>query len=167
MYERFLSQLTWNLVEVAGEHEKDGTIKYDISTAARIEYGLDKDERATFGHQQVHGTGNAFKDPAPGNTGSQSRLTVAALAQHQQQQVRQQRPPVDRQPMKSEGSMALTAEALAKLGIQESQKAGRIDPGKTLQTTAKQCDNNVRNHDQGGRGWNDDNKADLEEETDW
>lgn len=178
MYERFLSQLSWNLVEVAGEHEKDGTIKYDISTSAKIEYGLEKDERPTFGHQKMYGTGNVVKGTAPSNTSSQPRLTMAALAQHQQQQLRQQTEPADRQPMQSAkplqpdcesvggGSMALTAEALAKLDIQESQKAGRVYPGKKQQAAAEQEDKDVRKHDQGGSGWNNDNNADIEEEDD-
>lgn len=129
MYERFLSQLTWNLVEVAGAHERDDTLKYDISAAAKVEYGTTKDERPTFGYQQVHGAGNVAKEAAPSNSGSQQRLTMDALAQHGRQQRRPQTEPAGQEPLRQEcesvggASMALTAEALAKLNLQVPHKS--------------------------------------------
>lgn len=163
MYERFLSQLTWNLVEVAGEHEKDGTLKYDISISAKVDYGIEKDERPTFGHQQVYGAGSVAKAAAPSNSGSQHCLTMEALAQHQQQQRRQETNTAGHQsvqrakPMRKEckstggGSMALTAEALAKLNFQESQKSA----------SAEQRDKHARNH--GQAGWDHNDNAGIEE----
>lgn len=169
MYERFLSQLTWNLVEVAGEHEKDGTLKYDISTSAKVEYGIEKDERPTFGHQQMYGAGNVAKAAAPSNSGSQHRLTMEALAQHQQQQRRQQTNTAGHQsvqrakPLWQEcestggGSMALTAEALAKLNLQESQKSA----------STEQRDKHARSRCQTGWEHNDDADNEEDDEAVW
>lgn len=63
MYGMFLQQLTWNLVEVTGEHKEDGTKKYDITQKAKEDYGIVKPARPqpTFGHQQVYGS----KPPTP------------------------------------------------------------------------------------------------------
>lgn len=57
MYGMFLQQLTWNLIEVTGEHKEDGTKKYDITQRAREDFGVVKTAQLqpTFGHQQMYG----------------------------------------------------------------------------------------------------------------
>lgn len=131
MYEIFLSQLTWDLVEVTGTHEQDGTKKYDISHKAKEDYGVVKPAQPllTFGHQQVHGS----QPPTP-------RLTQDALAQHQYQQTISagwQNAPAHKgqsqqQPQQQQGgvmvSAPLTAETLSKWNAQMAKTAG-VQPG--------------------------------------
>lgn len=163
MYERFLSQLTWNLVEVTGEHETDGTLKYDISTAAKVDYGIEKDERPTFGHQQVYGDGSVARTAAPSDTPTQPRLTMEALAQHQHQQKRQfaqsasrqqsmQNPTVVDQQSKVSGgaSIALTADALRQLNL--NNRDSRKTTGQTQQASiaTKQGNEEAWSHAQSG-----------------
>lgn len=171
--------MTWNLVEVAGEHEKDGTLKYDISTSAKVEYGFEKDKRPTMGHAQVYGAGNVAKGAATGNNCSQPRLTVEALAKHQHQQQQQhqhqqQTNSAGRQfmqstkPLRQEtggkrgGNMTLTAQALAKLNLQQSQEARRISSSQKQQPSAEKGGEDARGRGQGG--WEHGNKAVIEEE---
>lgn len=163
MYERFLSQLTWNLVEITGEHEQDGTHKYDISTSARVDYGLRKDEKVTLGHQTPDRARNVVMSTAPSKSSIQTRLTMEALAQHQQQhQQPQQRQakPAGRQPMQNvkleqqderkadKGSMTLTAAALAQLDLQERQKVRSTPHGQKLQAFVPQDDGNTQPYGQ-------------------
>lgn len=56
MYGMFLQQLTWNLIEVTGEHKEDGTKKYDITQKAKEDYGVVKSTQVqpSFGHRQVY-----------------------------------------------------------------------------------------------------------------
>lgn len=58
IFEIFLGQLTWNLVEVTGEHKSDGTTKFSISKNDEEDYGVvsPAQRQLTFGHYQVHGS---------------------------------------------------------------------------------------------------------------
>lgn len=78
IFEIFLGQLTWNLIEVTGEHKTDGTTKFAISKRAEKDYGVAKPAQLqlTFGHHQVHGSEPASDRP---------QLTSSALSQLENQ----------------------------------------------------------------------------------
>ncbi|KAF3760156.1 hypothetical protein M406DRAFT_75684 [Cryphonectria parasitica EP155] len=76
IYEIFLSQLTWDLIEVTGRHDEDGTPVYDVSAKAKAEYGDPK--LAQQGYSQQAGR-------APGSPPDTPRLTRDALVKLQQE----------------------------------------------------------------------------------
>lgn len=134
MYERFLSQLTWNLVEITGRHKEDGTHVYDISKEAKSYYGVVEVPKTTVGNQQVKGSRNVSETVTASRI-SHSCLTEGALAQHQQQQQHMStiswqstQVPAQQQQKQQFGAkavenMALTSQALSKHNDQEAQKA--------------------------------------------
>lgn len=94
IYEIFLGQLTWDLIEVTGWDKEDGSLRYDISAKAKQDYGIVEPAVAkpTFGHQQVYGS-----QSGSGSVGAPITqpllLTSDALAQLDQQQPGVQRGP--------------------------------------------------------------------------
>lgn len=129
MYEIFLSQLTWDLIEVTGTHQQDGTKKYDVSHKAKEDYGVVKPVKPllTFGHQQVHSSQS-----------STPHLTQNALVQHQDQHqqmisaswqnTRAYKGQPQQQQGSAKGSAPLTAETLSKWNAQMA-KAAEFRPG--------------------------------------
>lgn len=63
MYGIFLQQLTWNLVEVAGEHKEDGTKKYAITREAKEEYGSSRMGKTNVFSRKQQAQG--FNRPCP------------------------------------------------------------------------------------------------------
>lgn len=112
MYEIFLQQLTWDLIQVKGT-QIDSTLKYDITDKAKEAYGIVKPSQPqpTFGHQQVYGSHPA----AP-------RLTENALGQLDQQQ----KNTGGSQATKTNVTSGLTAEAIAHFNAKEGKKAGGL-----------------------------------------
>ncbi|KAJ4389069.1 hypothetical protein N0V93_006531 [Gnomoniopsis smithogilvyi] len=78
IFEIFLGQLTWNLVEVAGEHKSDGTTKFAISKKAEHQYGTAKpaQPRLTVSQHRV-----SASEPST----ARLQLTSRALSQLERQ----------------------------------------------------------------------------------
>lgn len=111
MYEIFLQQLTWDLIQVKGEHKEDGTLKYDITDKAKEDYGIVElsEPQPTSGHQQVYG----FQPAA-------ARLMESVVGQLHQQNKKIGGSLVTKT---TATSSSLTAEALAQLDARQRKKA--------------------------------------------
>lgn len=121
-YRIFLDQLTFGMVECGGIFN-DKTQEFKLQDKFKALYDPLKTSGPTFGHKQVHGFESAVSSAAS----VRSDLTEAALDKHQQQLGRDggRLAPSGRQldngPRGSGPEVALTAEALSRLQVQEKR----------------------------------------------
>lgn len=121
MYRIFLDQLTLGMVEVGGLFS-DCTQKFELQEEFKELYGPQKTSGPTFGHMQMRGSSG----DNPATTG-RPELTEAALSRHQQQMGKDcaRSTPSGRQHDRGRSAsgpeVALTADALSRLQLQEKR----------------------------------------------
>lgn len=138
MYRVFLDQLTFGMVECGGIFN-DNTQEFKLQDNFKELYEPLKTLGPTFGHKQVHGFESAVSSAAS----VRSDLTEAALTKHQQQQLGRNHGRVapsarqlDNGPRGSGPEVALTADALSRLQVQEK----RASPWSKTPSTAMSRD---------------------------
>lgn len=124
MYRIFLDQLTMGMVECGGIFN-DSTQEFKLQDKFKELYEPHKTPSPTFGHKQVHGFDSAVSSTAT----VRSSLTEAALSQYQQQLGKDggrraapsRRRQMDNGPHGSGQEVALTADALSRLQVQQKR----------------------------------------------
>jgi hypothetical protein len=120
MYRIFLDQLTLGMIE-CGRIFDDSTQEFRFQDEFKDLYEPQRNPGPTFGHMQMHGSSPAGNSAASGRP----RLTDVALSQQQQQLGKSGAPfaasgcQFDNGPGGSGPEIALTADALSKLHVQE------------------------------------------------
>lgn len=139
MYRIFLDQLTLGMIECGGTFD-DYTQKFKFQDEFKDLYDSQKSSGPTFGHMQMHGFSRA------GNSGPTDRpgLTEAILAKHQKELGR------GSGRRETDPQMALTADALSRLQVQEKRGSpwGETSSMNQQQNQQRQLQNQAQQQNQ-------------------